>query len=199
MAKFMGKKQRVEVPPMEVGVMQVRIVGDTELVIKRLSEKPKEAIRGADAKEVKKPKAKRDPKAEYLAAFHRLPNGRPAIKAGAFKKSCVNARQHVAKISKSIVSGGFHVLGDLVEIVSDKPYMREDWCRNMFGGAILVYRPGFRNWSVTLKIAYNNKVVTPEQIVNILNHAGFAVGVGEWRPEKGGTMGMFHVAGLKGK
>jgi hypothetical protein len=30
--------------------------------------------------------------------------------------------------------------------------------------------------------------------MNLLNTAGFAVGVGEWRPEKDGQYGMFRVA-----
>jgi hypothetical protein len=29
--------------------------------------------------------------------------------------------------------------------------------------------------------------------VNLFNVAGFAVGVGEWRPERDGSNGMFHV------
>jgi hypothetical protein len=32
-----------------------------------------------------------------------------------------------------------------------------------------------------------------EQIVNLFNIGGFACGVGEWRPGKDGSNGMFHV------
>ena len=37
------------------------------------------------------------------------------------------------------------------------------------------------------------------QILNLFNTAGFAVGVGEWRMEKDGQYGLFHVAKMKEK
>lgn len=33
-----------------------------------------------------------------------------------------------------------------------------------------------------------------EQIIGLLNVGGFSNGVGEWRPQKNGSYGMFHVA-----
>jgi hypothetical protein len=30
--------------------------------------------------------------------------------------------------------------------------------------------------------------------VNLFNTAGFAIGVGEWRPQRDGSYGMFHIA-----
>lgn len=35
-----------------------------------------------------------------------------------------------------------------------------------------------------------------EQIVNLFNVAGFACGVGEWRPSKDGSFGTFHVESI---
>jgi len=32
-----------------------------------------------------------------------------------------------------------------------------------------------------------------EQIINCINAGGYTVGIGEWRPEKDGNFGMFHV------
>ena len=46
----------------------------------------------------------------------------------------------------------------------------------------------------TLDITYNASAITPAQVVNLLNIGGFGVGVGEWRPEKDGGFGRFHVA-----
>lgn len=62
------------------------------------------------------------------------------------------------------------------------------------GTADLRYRPEFSEWHAKLLVRYNANVLSESQILNLLNVAGFAVGVGEWRPEKDGQYGMFHVA-----
>ena len=35
--------------------------------------------------------------------------------------------------------------------------------------------------------------MTDEQIAMLISNAGFSVGVGEWRPEKGGDFGTFAI------
>ena len=37
-------------------------------------------------------------------------------------------------------------------------------------------------------------MLSAAQIVNLFNTAGFGVGIGEWRSEKDGQYGSFHVA-----
>ena len=74
--------------------------------------------------------------------------------------------------------------------------MREDMVK--IGGVSKVsdlrYRPMFKNWKMKLTISYNaNAGMTFEQITNYINMAGFMNGIGEWRPEKYGQFGMFHV------
>jgi hypothetical protein len=56
------------------------------------------------------------------------------------------------------------------------------------------HRPMFHGWTVDLKIRYNVKVITAEQIVNLLMHAGLYIGWGELRAEKKqGECGGFTV------
>jgi len=61
------------------------------------------------------------------------------------------------------------------------------------GTADIRIRAEFPAWSTTLDIRYNGNVLSREQIANLFNTAGFAVGVGEWRPQKDGSYGMFHA------
>lgn len=67
------------------------------------------------------------------------------------------------------------------------------WCASAWGTADIRYRPEFKHWRVKLPIKYNADKISLEQLVNLFNLAGFGVGVGEWRPEKDGQYGMFHV------
>lgn len=62
------------------------------------------------------------------------------------------------------------------------------------GTADIRYRAEFPDWKARVLVRYNANVLSEAQILNLLNVAGFAVGVGEWRPEKDGQYGMFHVA-----
>jgi len=82
----------------------------------------------------------------------------------------------------------------LVAINSDAPEMREDMVRVGMGSADIRYRGEFSDWSADLKIRFNaNGQYGLEQIINIINAGGSVCGVGEWRPEKDGQYGMFHV------
>jgi hypothetical protein len=62
------------------------------------------------------------------------------------------------------------------------------------GTADLRYRGEFSPWKATLTVKYNANLMSAEQVVNLFETAGFAVGVGEWRPERDGPYGRFHVA-----
>ena len=95
----------------------------------------------------------------------------------------------------------FRVLADdpdtgLVEIVGDHR-MREDMVRvgTMTKVASPRYRAEFPHWSANITIQFLADVISEEEIVGILNAAGFTCGVGEWRPEKAasGSFGMFQV------
>ena len=79
----------------------------------------------------------------------------------------------------------------------EPPFLREDPVK--IGGASktadLRYRPEFRNWRIRVKITLiDTGVFSMSSIVNALNLAGQMNGIGEWRMERGGDFGRFHVA-----
>lgn len=58
------------------------------------------------------------------------------------------------------------------------------------------YRPIYHNWSCDLHIQFDSTVMSPVMVVNLLNRAGFNVGVAELRPlgkKSSGPHGRFHV------
>ncbi|MEE5994731.1 MAG: hypothetical protein V3G42_16130 [Oscillospiraceae bacterium] len=63
------------------------------------------------------------------------------------------------------------------------------------GTADLRYRGEFKNWKATFTVIYNasNADYSVETIINVLNAGGFTCGIGEWRPERDGDFGTFHV------
>ena len=72
--------------------------------------------------------------------------------------------------------------------------MREDYVKiPKTGAADLAFRGEFKQWKSTFTINYIEGIYSIEQIINFINLGGFTVGIGEWRPEKGGSFGRFHV------
>ena len=86
--------------------------------------------------------------------------------------------------------------GELVKIQGANPTPREDMVRVGVGSADLRYRGEFLSWFTEIPIRYNAGVLSDEQIIHLFTIAGFAIGVGEWRPQKDGQNGLFHVEGV---
>lgn len=86
----------------------------------------------------------------------------------------------------------------LIEIHSDTPVMREDCVAlPVSGNGDLRYRGQFNNWYADVTISYNtNGRYSLEQILNIINAGGYVCGIGEWRPERDGQYGMFHIEAI---
>ena len=61
------------------------------------------------------------------------------------------------------------------------------------GSADLRYRPEFRNWSIVFTAQLNIDDIPMDSLLNLVNRAGFGVGLQEMRPEKGGDFGRFTI------
>lgn len=206
-----AKKEEVgiELPRLDIRLMEVTVVGDSPLIVHAWSEKAKKEMLGKQMKQAKQAKEAKDPKADFESSLYRLGEGYGFPSIG-FKAAAVTACTSVAGITKVAARQAFHILGEdvdvqgafdgtkarhnLVRIEGVEPSMREDMVRVGMGTADLRYRGEFADWHARLLVRYNANVLSESQILNIINVAGFAVGVGEWRPEKDGMSGMFHVA-----
>lgn len=85
----------------------------------------------------------------------------------------------------------------LVEIHGSEPVMREDMVRVGVGlnkTAALAYRAQFTNWAILIEGKLNTDAMSVDQLSFLINECGTAAGLGEWRPEKRGMFGVFHLA-----
>lgn len=86
---------------------------------------------------------------------------------------------------------------ELAVIESDRPpVFREDMVK--IGGmqkvADLRYRPAFVNWKIPLIVTLIDVgTFTMESIINAINLGGAMNGIGEWRMERDGDFGRYHV------
>jgi len=58
---------------------------------------------------------------------------------------------------------------------------------------IEITRPMFVGWKCILPVQFDGNVINQEQIINLINYAGWHIGVGAWRPQNMGTYGRFEV------
>lgn len=115
--------------------------------------------------------------------------GMPAV---AFKACAIRGAKSLGLVMADM-RGAFHIPVEYVRVHGDRS-MRSDMVRISMGTSDVRFRPEFKNWWVRFLVTYNAAVVTPHQLLNMFNSGGFSCGIGEWRPEKGGSYGMFHVA-----
>jgi hypothetical protein len=210
-AKKVTDKKKISLPKLDIQIIEVPIVGDAILITHNWSEKAKQMMLGKQMKEANEGLAAKDPEADFRAGVYEMSDGGAGIPSVAFKNAAVEACTSL-DITKIAARQAFHVMGeiawvngafpglemrqDLVRIQGSKPQMREDMVKLSGPGssADLRYRPQFWPWWALLTIRFNTRVLSAAQIVNLINTAGFGVGVGDWRPAKNGQHGMFHVA-----
>lgn len=203
--------ETVIIPAINIQYASITVIGDSPLIVHKWSEKAKKEILD---KQMKKAKTKghdaKDPVRDFIDSLYWL-DGEPeekteegfskAIQNGArfgfpsvaFKASAV-AAGYRSGVTKNLVSmyGAFHIDEEFVEI-NGTPDMREDMCKVGMGVADIRYRGEFKEWSATFQVKYNASAISLEQLVNLFNLGGFACGLGEWRIEKGGSYGAYHV------
>lgn len=184
--------ENVQIAPMQVRTLELRLVGDSPLVCHAWSDKARQMMLDRQMKKSKQAKEAKDPEACYQASLYRMETGAFGFPASAFKSAAVDACSHVEGITKVEARGAFHVVGDMLEI-EGAPQMRTDMVRVGMGTADIRFRGEFPAWAALVKVRYNSSVLSAEQIVHLFNVAGFAIGVGEHRPQKDGSWGMFHV------
>lgn len=182
----------IEIPPIAIKTYVLRLVGDSPLIVHAWSQKAKQEMLDKQMGKARGKKEPKNPQADYEGAFYRLPNGEPGFPTIGFKAAAVSAARQVEGLTMTFLRGAFHTIGELVA-VEGTPRMREDMVRVGMGTADLRYRPEFTEWAVNLRVRLNTRSITLEQLIHLFNQAGFSVGVGEWRPEKNGRNGMFHV------
>jgi len=192
------KVEQVTLKPLRRKIIEVKIRGTSQLVMHKWDEKAKEQMRRKHAGDKSKNRDVRDPEAECEAATYRLSDDRIGFPVVAFKAAMINATHKDLGLPKTLVKAGLFIHaeeGDLVWIDTPTSKMREDVVRVGQGSTDLRYRPQFSDWCVTLRMEYDEDLLTANALVNLLNRAGFGVGIGEYRPERGGDWGRFEVVG----
>ena len=210
------KNEVIEITPIRIKKASLRIVGDSPLIVHAWSEKAKrEMLDKQMGKSQAKKKAAKNPVEDFINSMYWMTEKpqdmteeayEEAVASGAkfgfpvsgLKQSAISAAYRMGWVKDKMgLRGTFFIDADengLIEIKGDAPVMREDMVKVGMGTADIRYRGEIRNWYADITISYNELgKFNLQDIINVLNAGGFVCGLGEWRPERDGQCGMFHV------
>jgi hypothetical protein len=174
------------------------IIGTSPLITHAWGEKARKMIRDKHAGKKTKDREPRDPEQEFKDAAYYTENGGYGIPAAAIRKALITAAHKDLGIEKTLVRKAIFIICEdphhILPLKSDEPVFREDVVRVGMGTTDLRYRPEFRNWSIDLVIQFDADLINETDLVNLLQRAGFGVGLCEGRPEKNGENGRFDIS-----
>ena len=204
----------IELKPINIQFMDVTIEGDGDIVLNKMNDvcaKSLIDIRKDKAKDMEKPNmweevitslhwfnGKPDTFTEESLAHCLNPkNNAPCITAFGLKKSFGDAvvRNEIATYATKFHNGmNIIAKGGLIPITFAEHYIDEKLMSPQKGKPVLVRLNRFSGWKATFTVQYTGLVYSAEQIINIINMAGFGLGIGSGRSS---GYGRYHVIGVE--
>jgi hypothetical protein len=199
LSKGKSQAEQIIIPAPKWRWLTMMVTGEvgSSLVVHKWDKKAIEEILRNHMGLPKLKKEKKDPFLAFLGTLYSHEDGGYGFPSVAFKASAVAACRYIDGVPMTTALGSFHVMGDLTQL-RGIPNNRLDPTRvggkgRGTGVADMRFRGEFKEWAAVLRIRFLENVISAEQIINLFNHAGSCVGVGEWRPEKNGNKGMYRV------
>jgi hypothetical protein len=164
------------------------------------AEKAKQEIRDKQQKKAKKAKAEREPQVESDAARYINAAGQECVPVTALKKAIVSAATAFDDLTKVALRQALFVSpsddpgSQLVPIERHDGtpavgVMREDAVTIGINTRGLAYRPSYDDWQLRVRIEFNPRLVSEEQLLALVDQAGWGVGICEGRPERSSALG----------
>ena len=156
-----------------------------------------------------KKKPPRKPDKEYIDSLYKYSRRgkiRYGFPSGGIKNSAVSTARTLDKsVKQTFLRQAFfvdceHPEGYLPIISKSGPKKQMDMVKPSMGnGRVPVLRGRFQDWEIPFTVVFDERVISPAQIVSVFATAGSSVGIGAWRPERGGRFGRFIVKSARRK
>ncbi len=208
----MAKETIIEIQPISVINATITIQGDGDLVLNKMNAPTIRAL--TDARKDKAKKMERPNEWEQIiTAMHwrdgtptdfsesglrdALVHNAPCISAFGLKKSLGQAvvRGGIDKYSTKFDAGvNIVATGGLIPITFTEHHIDEKLMSPKRGAPVLARLNRFTGWTATFEIACVETSYSLESVTNIINLAGFGLGIGSGRSS---GYGRYHVSGVK--
>ena len=206
------KTETIEIKRIETKQVTVKIVGDGDLILNKMNDVSTRQLtdqRKNKAKDLEVPNEWE----QIITAMHwrdgkptdfseqglidALKNNAPCITAFGLKKSFGDAvvRNEIDKY-KTKFDNSLNIIakGGLVPIKFTEHYIDEKLMSPKKGSPVLVHMNRFSGWSAEFTISFTENVYSLEQFINIINLAGFGLGIGSGRTS---GYGRYHVEAVR--
>lgn len=214
MARESSRTIKLFDPAKDLKYAKVTIMGDTPLVLSKITRQTAAGLITTQTGEAKKGKKNVNMYEEVIERItweHKLPpvdemnytvegleelqrTNRPCILGEAVQKAVAST---VVRCGFDTYSTGlkatFRVVDEKIPISYSRLEIDERIIPAKKGSPILTYRPFFYDWSAEFNIMFTTDVYSDEQIFAFINQAGFSNGLGSHRPGTSGNNGMFHI------
>jgi len=194
--------QTVVIEPPRFGNSTIKIVGVSPYVGHKFSQKAREEMRRKQAagSQANKERKKREPKdfdALYNGAIYFSREGWRGIPASCFRNAMISACRLVgftmtlAKLSLFVHADGFDKEDGtpLVRMLGE-PRKHEAMVRLPNGSPDISVRPMWEEWSINLRVRWDQSQFSASDVVNLLSRAGLQVGIGEGRHDSKRSNGV---------
>jgi len=186
-----NKKISVDVKPLKKMVITFLIKGESPYLAERM---PFEVAENIDKKKSNQivEKDTRPESAKIEEKIHYTQDGKVGIPTIAFYKGMIEVAPYM-DLYKKTVAGAIRVVGEITPIRYSKRTINKAVGRSsgMVQAPRLIIRPQFNEWECFLTITFDANTLSPEQVVNLINYAGWYDGVGGWRPQCTGFYGQY--------
>jgi hypothetical protein len=208
-----AKKPKVEsslfdIKPIVMSKTGFKLLGVSPLIMNRFSAKAKQELLFPQSetknKAARRESLKHDPLAEYRECMYRNRNpNEPTLlhfPQGAFSKAMAFAALDVPGASRAEILRLVSIDSLQVNIYGC-PFLGMDMVRssNMARTPDVRTRAYLPRWCCEIEVQYAQSNIGPHQVMNLLGAAGHIVGLGDYRPQKGGAYGKFIVVDPNGK
>lgn len=218
-----GIQQTVELPKIDFKTLEIEINGISPLIVHAWSKKAIQQMLDKQLGKASKGKEPKDPLQDFKGSLYPvLVDGKLTwgVPAPSFKAAAVTSANAIGLVMTKMRQA-FHVSSGVVPILAeplpkalftewDHKYekeltdehaagisMRLDLVRLETGVADLRFRAFWPEWSALLTVEYNTALISADQLVMLIDVAGYGCGIAEWRPSapvcRSGEYGRFRV------
>jgi len=184
---------KVQIPELKKETISVEIIGLTPLIMEKMD---MDVVERYNLKKGKKLSKKDDVLEEekYEGKKHFTEDGKIGFPSAGFRNGMVEVAPYLDGMDKKKIRS-IQTTQEIIPIKYKKEVKDIKWGKTsgITKAPRKIIRPKFQEWSCKVDFTYNAEMISAEQVINLLNWAGFHMGIGGFRPQCSGIFGQYEV------